>query len=1295
MTDPLNALMSLLHRLGVAGPARVCVFQGSSASKIGQGTGAPSSSAQRALALAAALMIAAAALALTTTPALAARGHVFEKSFGTEGSGPGQFKEPAGLAVNESNNLPANPQGEDIYVADKGNNRVELLNPKGEFQGQFNGSGTFPGEVNGAGEVTKAPEPLNLVGLGNAVAVDNACVQHKLAEPACKSFDPSNGDVYVTSGAFGSMVIDKFTATGAYIGQIAENSQGAPFEEVDGIAVDRNGRLWVTRTGVQEKGIESFSDAEVNVRLIPLFSPIAFAGANLDPGLAVDSEDNLYVHVKPESPPVLKVSPTGVSLNEKLDLESIVARDGVATELPSNDVYLDNVLRVERFASDGTLVETFGESQLAKGSCPEAECTDGVAVNSATGAVYVSEASSGVVLAFGLAPPAVPLVVSESVLGVTSESATLTAEVNPRGVPGESGTTTYRFEYGPCTGSSSTCLSSPYGFSTAAASLAPSFDVDPVSMHVQGLVAGTVYHYRVVAENKFSKAKGVPVEGSEQVFTTRGAGEFVLPDGREWELVSPPQKNGALIESLALSQVIQAAAGGGAISYATNTPSESEPPGYNLGAQVFSARGVGGGWSSGDLAPPHAVATGVGAGIGGEVRFFSEDLSAEVVQPFGAFDSSISQEASEQTAFLHSDYASGASGELCVSSCFRPFVTGNAGYANVPEPGTVFGQTDATTGQSCSIICGPLFVGATPDLSHVVLQSAVALTAGGGAGLYEWSAGAPASQQLQPLPGKQLGLEQTADGAGGDAARNAISSDGSRVFTSTDPHLSMTDPFTHRTVAVDTPEPGCASEGCGEGAAGAEFQGATSDGKRLLFSDSQKLMAQGFAYARQRSLPGGGADLYECEVLGSAGEPACSLHDLAPAGSQLGSVLGFSEDASWVYFVANGVLENGTTPVPGAVSGTCPNRRAGGFEHTTCNLYVRHGGVTSLVAVLSGGDAPDWDIETGRLTARVSPDGQWLAFMSQRSLTGYDNRDALSGRPDEEVFLYDGVSGRLVCASCDPTGARPHGVEYGSTGDNLPLAGGVGVWLQSSWLAANVPAWTSYEQASAIYQSRYLSNSGRLFFNASDGLVPKDVNGTEDVYQYEPQGVPAGEHACTSASGNGSEVFKAARPFNEIEREGKKIEGEEGAGCVALISSGASAKESAFLDASASGGDVFFLTSSRLAPQDFDDALDVYDAHECTSESPCPAVPAAAPPACNTEASCDPAPSLQPQIFGLSGSATFSGPENLTPPAAKVSKKAVKCSKGKVRNKHGKCLKKSRSKRHKAKRPVHTNRRAG
>jgi hypothetical protein len=136
--------------------------------------------------------------------------------------------------------------------------------------------------------------------------------------------------------------------------------------------------------------------------------------------------------------------------------------------------------------------------------------------------------------------------------------------------------------------------------------------------------------------------------------------------------------------------------------------------------------------------------------------------------------------------------------------------------------------------------------------------------------------------------------------------------------------------------------------------------------------------------------------------------------------------------------------------------------------------------------------------------------------------------------------------------------------------------------------------------------------------------VPQDVNGTEDVYQYEPPGVGG----CSTSSVTFSE------------RSG---------GCVGLISSGTSAEESGFLDASESGGDVFFLTAAKLAPQDFDTALDVYDAHECTTSAPCFPAPAETTPPCTTEASCRPAPTPQPSIFGDPASATFSGAGNLTP----------------------------------------------
>jgi hypothetical protein len=225
------------------------------------------------------------------------------------------------------------------------------------------------------------------------------------------------------------------------------------------------------------------------------------------------------------------------------------------------------------------------------------------------------------------------------------------------------------------------------------------------------------------------------------------------------------------------------------------------------------------------------------------------------------------------------------------------------------------------------------------------------------------------------------------------------------------------------------------------------------------------------------------------------------------------------------------------------------------------------------------------------------------------------------------VYVYDASTNRLSCASCEPTGARPTGVEIrkleaGSGG----LAGGNNAWEKSALVAANVPGWTSNGSGGtrARYQPRYLADSGRLFFNSAGALVPQDSNGTEDVYEYEPVGVGDCSEALSTYSARSS-------------------------GCVSLISSGRSAQESAFMDASESGDDVFFVTAARLSPLDVDAAVDVYDAHVCTSEEPCITFPNTQVPPCTNEASCKPSPAPQPSIFGAPATATFHGPGNLQP----------------------------------------------
>jgi hypothetical protein len=787
-----------------------------------------------------------------------------------------------------------------------------------------------------------------------------------------------------------------------------------------------------------------------------------------------------------------------------------------------------------------------------------------------------------------------PGVEEESVSNVAATSATLDASIDPNDAP-----TTYYFQYG---------TSTAYGTDAPAppgASIGAGKGEEEVARHLQGLSPGTVYHYRVVAVSELAGGEVEVVEGADQTFTTQPVGfAFALPDDRQWEMVSSPEKRGAEIQTNG-SSAMQASVNGDAITYISNAPMEANPLGYSERAQSLSLRGPEG-WVARNISPPHVAATGASIGEGQEYRLFSEDLSLSVVHPFAGFDPLLSPEASESTAYLRTDYLNGNVDEPCLAasmSCYRPLVTGKPGYANVPA-GTVFGEQEPGEEHECLevvIFCGPEIVGASPDLSHILLKSSVPLALGGG-NLYEWTAGK---------------LTSVGDASGGNAGvispRHGISDDGSRVVfgAESQPELLMFDAATGETVRLDSVQGGT---GEAPERLAPTIQAASSDGSKVFFTDDQQLTAS----SHQNN---GNSDLYECAMTEAAGKLGCQLSNLTPEGTSgqanvRGAILGAGEDGSYVYFVADGVLAEGAVP------GKCTSGQAG---DETCNLYVRHDGVTKLVAVLSQEDAPDWAAPPEQ-TARVSSNGQWLAFMSQRDLTGYVTRDAITGELDEEVYLYNAVTGKLVCASCDPTGARPIGLKSGADSNTgqPPIVGTEG-W--SGGVAANIPHWKHNTLSAGFYQSRYLSDSGRLFFNSKDALVPQDVNGAEDVYEYEPPEVGN----CTTSSATYSE---------------------RSAGCIDLISSGTSGEESAFLDASGNGGDVFFVTAAKLAPQDYDTALDIYDARECTAASQCYPVPASAPPACDTGDACKASPTPQPAIYGSPSSATFSGAGNITPSAS-------------------------------------------
>jgi hypothetical protein len=96
------------------------------------------------------------------------------------------------------------------------------------------------------------------------------------------------------------------------------------------------------------------------------------------------------------------------------------------------------------------------------------------------------------------------------------------------------------------------------------------------------------------------------------------------------------------------------------------------------------------------------------------------------------------------------------------------------------------------------------------------------------------------------------------------------------------------------------------------------------------------------------------------------------------------------------------------------------------------------------------------------------------------------------------------------------------------------------------------------------------------------------------------------------------------------------------------VSSGRAAGEAAFIDASATGDDVYFLTGERLVPIDTDTANDIYDARVCQLGTTCPGQ-IQTPPPCTTVESCRAAPTPAPSIYGTPTSATTTGTGNITP----------------------------------------------
>ncbi len=268
------------------------------------------------------------------------------------------------------------------------------------------------------------------------------------------------------------------------------------------------------------------------------------------------------------------------------------------------------------------------------------------------------------------------------------------------------------------------------------------------------------------------------------------------------------------------------------------------------------------------------------------------------------------------------------------------------------------------------------------------------------------------------------------------------------------------------------------------------------------------------------------------------------------------------------------------------------------FAKSPADIYVWHDGEVALVATVSeSSDASDWysacvcgggGDSTGAKSSRVAADGHTLLFSSTEPLTGYDNAGHF------ELYLYHTATNAVTCVSCNPLGHEA---------------------TSNAYLTHNNLAGSPVIRMTTL--TRNLSASGqRVFFQTEEGLVPSDINGQMNVYEWEQEGVgscPAGSDGCTY-----------------------------------LLSTGQSTSESYFGDASSEGEDAFFFTRQSVVALDQDYNDDLYDARVnggIAGQNYLPQTP------CSSEETCA-GPAAAVPAFTTPTSAVFSGSGNLLPPVS-------------------------------------------
>ena len=290
---------------------------------------------------------------------------VFIRTWGTTGSGNGQFTAAYGVAVDSTGN---------VYVVDTNNNRIQKFTATGSYVGQWGSNGTGNGQFS------------NPYG----VAVD------------------SSGNVYVAD--YSNNRIQKFTSTGTFLTKWGTNGTGdGQFQNPVAVAVDSSGNVYVADYGNHR--VQKFTSAGTFVTKWGT-NGTGNSQFKYPSGVAVDATGNVYVG-DGLNYRVQKFTSTGTFLTK---WGTNGGGDGqfnypwaVAVDAAGNVYVADiNNYRIQKFTSTGTYLTKWGTNGTGES---QFRYPTGVAVGS-SGNVYVAENSNNRIQQF--APSAIRGTVTDS-----------------------------------------------------------------------------------------------------------------------------------------------------------------------------------------------------------------------------------------------------------------------------------------------------------------------------------------------------------------------------------------------------------------------------------------------------------------------------------------------------------------------------------------------------------------------------------------------------------------------------------------------------------------------------------------------------------------------------------------------------------------------------------------------------------------------------------------------------------------------------------------------------------------